>query len=66
MTGYWGDPDRNRQVLVRRPAAGDLDEVYFRTGDRVRILDDGNLAFEVDAKALLGNRNIVAWAEKRV
>lgn len=45
MTGYWGDPERNRQVLVRRPAGGGLDEVYFKTGDRARVLADGNLAF---------------------
>jgi amino acid adenylation domain-containing protein len=45
MAGYWGDPERNREVLVRRPAGGGLDEVYFRTGDRARVLADGNLAF---------------------
>jgi amino acid adenylation domain-containing protein len=45
MSGYWGEPERNRAVLVRRPAAGGLDEVYFRTGDRVRVLEDGQLAF---------------------
>ena len=42
MSGYWGDPERNREVLVRLPSAGDVDEVYFRTGDRVRALDDGS------------------------
>jgi acyl-coenzyme A synthetase/AMP-(fatty) acid ligase len=45
MSGYWGEPARNRQVLVRRPSAGELDEVYFRTGDRVRVLEDGTLTF---------------------
>jgi acyl-coenzyme A synthetase/AMP-(fatty) acid ligase len=45
MSGYWGEPERNRQVLVRRPLGGDLEEVYFRTGDRVRALDDGTLTF---------------------
>jgi amino acid adenylation domain-containing protein len=45
MSGYWQDDERNRQVLVRPSWAGDPDEVYFRTGDRVQILDDGNLAF---------------------
>jgi amino acid adenylation domain-containing protein len=45
MSGYWGEPERNRQVLVRRPFAGGIDEVYFRTGDRVRALEDGTLAF---------------------
>ena len=45
MSGYWGDPEANRRALVRRPAAGGFEEVYFRTGDRVRTLEDGNLAF---------------------
>jgi len=45
MSGYWREPERNRQVLVRRPSAGALSEIYFRTGDRVRALDDGNLTF---------------------
>jgi acyl-CoA synthetase (AMP-forming)/AMP-acid ligase II len=45
MSGYWGDPDRNRQVLVRRPAGGGIDDLYFKTGDRARVLADGNLAF---------------------
>jgi len=45
MSGYWNEPERNNRVLVRRPSAGDLEEIYFRTGDRVRCLDDGNLTF---------------------
>jgi acyl-coenzyme A synthetase/AMP-(fatty) acid ligase len=45
MSGYWGEAERNREVLVRQPAAGGLDEVYFRTGDRVRALEDGTLTF---------------------
>jgi amino acid adenylation domain-containing protein len=45
MSGYWNEPGRNSRVLVQRPSAGDLEEIYFRTGDRVRTLDDGNLAF---------------------
>ena len=45
MSGYWDDPDRNRQVLVRQRPAGDIEEVFFRTGDRVRAREDGNLTF---------------------
>jgi amino acid adenylation domain-containing protein len=45
MSGYWEDPERNREVLVRRAAVGQLEEVYFRTGDRVRMRDDGHLTF---------------------
>ena len=45
MAGYWNDADRNRQILIRLPFAGELDDVHFRTGDRVRVLEDGTLAF---------------------
>lgn len=45
MSGYWGEPERNERVLVRRPAGGQLNEIYFRTGDRVHELPDGNLKF---------------------
>jgi amino acid adenylation domain-containing protein len=45
MSGYWGEPERNREALIRRPSAGGSDEVWFRTGDQVQTLEDGNLAF---------------------
>ena len=45
MSGYWDDPERNRQLLVRRPGEAAIDGVYFRTGDRARRLPDGNLVF---------------------
>ena len=45
MSGYWGDPEGSRRALVRRPAADGAAAVYFRTGDRVRVLADGNLTF---------------------
>ena len=45
MTGYWGDPERNRQALVKRPEPGGFESTWFRTGDRVLTLEDGNLAF---------------------
>ena len=45
MSGYWGDPARNRQVFFRQPVAGELEEIFFRTGDQVRQLADGNLTF---------------------
>ncbi len=44
MSGYWNDEERNRHALVRPAADGD-ERPYFRTGDRARLLDDGNLAF---------------------
>jgi amino acid adenylation domain-containing protein len=45
MTGYWGDSEASRQALVHRPSAGGFEDTYFRTGDRVRALDDGSLTF---------------------
>ena len=45
MSGYWGDPEGSRRALVRRPAAGGFEDVWFRTGDRVREQEDGNLTF---------------------
>jgi amino acid adenylation domain-containing protein len=45
MTGYWGEPERNRSVFVRPTAAGVTGDLYFRTGDRARLLRDGNLTF---------------------
>ena len=45
MAGYWDDPERNIQALVRRPGEAAIDGVFFRTGDRARVLPDGNLAF---------------------
>jgi amino acid adenylation domain-containing protein len=45
MSGYWNDPERNQQVLVRQPDERGIDGLYFRTGDRARRLPDGNLVF---------------------
>lgn len=45
MSGYWSDPETTEQALVQRPVEGGFDDVYFRTGDRVRRMADGNLTF---------------------
>ncbi|MEM9293631.1 MAG: amino acid adenylation domain-containing protein [Acidobacteriota bacterium] len=45
MSGYWDEPERNRQALIRRPAGGGFDQVYYRTGDQVRTLENGDLTF---------------------
>ena len=42
MSGYWQDPEANRRALLRLPGA---ETSWFRTGDRVRRLPDGNLTF---------------------
>lgn len=45
MSGYWNDPERNQEALLRRPAPGGLEDIWFRTGDRVHRAPDGTLAF---------------------
>ncbi|PAY20097.1 hypothetical protein CKO51_07530 [Rhodopirellula sp. SM50] len=42
--GYLANPDLTRQRFVTRPASGD-DVVWYRSGDRVRMRDDGALEF---------------------
>jgi acyl-coenzyme A synthetase/AMP-(fatty) acid ligase len=45
MKGYWGHPDRNGEVLVQNPLTPHIPEIVFRTGDMVRMHQDGNFEF---------------------
>jgi amino acid adenylation domain-containing protein len=45
MSRYWGDAEATRRALVQMPSVENHESVFFRTGDRVQTLDDGNLAF---------------------
>ena len=45
MSAYWGDPELSARSLVQPPWDGGCEGAYFRTGDRARVLEDGNLAF---------------------
>lgn len=45
MSGYWDDPETNRGCFVLPEGAGAGEAAYFRTGDRVRHREDGNLVF---------------------
>jgi amino acid adenylation domain-containing protein len=45
MQGYWGQPDLNRRAFYRREVAPQYFETYYRTGDLVKMLPDGNLLF---------------------
>ncbi len=47
MSGYLGGPEAKEQAFVRPEAGGGRS--YFRTGDRVRLREDGNLVFEARA-----------------
>jgi amino acid adenylation domain-containing protein len=41
MRGYWGRPELNRKVFYRRSVFPDYEEVFLRTGDLVRLRQDG-------------------------
>lgn len=45
MRGYWGQPVKTGQVLVRNPFQEAYDEPAYRTGDIVTLDDDGNYVF---------------------
>jgi len=45
MRGYWGQPAKTSEVLVRHPFAGEQDELVYRTGDLVTLEPDGNYAY---------------------
>ena len=41
MRGYWGRPELNQKVFYRRSVLPDYEEVFLRTGDLVRLREDG-------------------------
>jgi amino acid adenylation domain-containing protein len=41
MRGYWGRPELNQKVFYRRSVFPDYEEVFLRTGDLVRLRQDG-------------------------
>jgi amino acid adenylation domain-containing protein len=41
MRGYWCRPELNREVFYRRTVFPDYEEVFLRTGDLVRLREDG-------------------------
>lgn len=45
MPGYWGLPEKSRDVLVRNRLQAAFDERIYRTGDIVRLEADGNYSF---------------------
>ncbi|MGE0461428.1 MAG: amino acid adenylation domain-containing protein [Vicinamibacterales bacterium] len=46
MRGYWGRPDLNARGFYRRPVFGDhYEDVFYRSGDIVEELADGNLKY---------------------
>jgi amino acid adenylation domain-containing protein len=45
MRGYWGQPGKTREVLVRNPFQEAYDEPAYRTGDLVTLDANGNYVF---------------------
>ena len=45
MRGYWGQPAKTSEVLVRNPFRAAYDELVYRTGDLVTLEPDGNYAY---------------------
>jgi amino acid adenylation domain-containing protein len=45
MRGYWGQPGKTRQVLVRNPFQENYDELVYRTGDLVTVDEEGCYVF---------------------
>ncbi len=45
MRGYWGDPDRTRERLIRDPRDPVFGDPVYRTGDLVEEMADGNYKF---------------------
>jgi len=45
MLGYWGLPEKTTQVLVRNPLQSAYHDQVYRTGDYVRMTDEGEYLF---------------------
>ncbi len=45
MKGYWGQSERNRTSFFHRPAFGQFEDVFYRTGDLVQSGKDGNYLY---------------------
>jgi amino acid adenylation domain-containing protein len=45
MRGYWRQPAKTSEALVRNPFQEECDELVYRTGDLVTLEPDGNYAY---------------------
>ena len=45
MRGYWGQPAKTSEALVRNPLRAESDELVYRTGDLVTLEPSGNYAY---------------------
>ena len=45
MKGYWGRPDLSERGFFRRTVFGYCEDIFYRTGDLVQQMPDGNFKF---------------------
>jgi acyl-CoA synthetase (AMP-forming)/AMP-acid ligase II len=45
MRGYWGQPEKTNRGFHRRPAFSQFEDLFYRTGDLVQLLPDGNFKY---------------------
>jgi len=45
MRGYWGQPAKTSEALVRNPFRAESDELVYRTGDLVTLEPEGNYVY---------------------
>jgi len=45
MRGYWGKPERTAQTFFRREVFPSVDDVFYRTGDLVQQMPDGDFRY---------------------
>jgi amino acid adenylation domain-containing protein len=45
MRGYWGQPAKTSEVLIRNPFRAEHDELVYRTGDVVTLEEAGSYAY---------------------
>jgi amino acid adenylation domain-containing protein len=45
MRGYWAQPEKTSRGFYRRPAFSQFEDLFYRTGDLVQLMPDGNYKF---------------------
>jgi acyl-CoA synthetase (AMP-forming)/AMP-acid ligase II len=45
MRGYWAQPEKTSLGFYRRPAFSQFEDCFYRTGDLVQLLPDGNYKY---------------------
>jgi acyl-coenzyme A synthetase/AMP-(fatty) acid ligase len=45
MRGYWGQPEKTNRGFFRRKSFDYLEDIFYRTGDLVQLMPDGNYKY---------------------